>query len=150
VYAVGLLLNSRFDDLGDALEYAVAEELRGLAGPFITLLHRNEHLRHLTGVAHLVGLLTTVFLAETGSAPPAKQWNRSFTAEQRDVVTALPPVSATREGLLAFGIAVAELLVTRARPLYPQYGLRWPSELAQVAADRLESELGLAVGHWLH
>ena len=35
-------------------------------GPFISLLEREEHLRHLTGVPHLLGLLTTVFLAETG------------------------------------------------------------------------------------
>lgn len=96
LYSVGLLLSARFDDLGDALEYAVEEELRGLAGPFITLIQRNEHLRHLTGVSHLLGLLTTVFLAETGSPPPTKQWNSSFSPEQRDAVAALPPVSATR------------------------------------------------------
>jgi hypothetical protein len=69
-YSVGLLSSRQFDDLGDALEYAVEEQLRGLAGPFITLIQRNEHLRHLTGVPHIVGLLTTVFLAESGSPPP--------------------------------------------------------------------------------
>ena len=52
--------------------------------------------------------------------------------------------------MLTFGLAVAELLVTRARPLYPRYDRRWPKELAQVAADRLEAELGLAVRGWLH
>jgi predicted nucleotidyltransferase len=149
-YSVGLLSSAQFDDLGDALEYAVEEQFRGLAGPFITLIQRDEHLRHLTGVPHILGLLTTVFLAETGAPPPAKQWNGSFSAEQRDSVAALPPVSATREGVLSFGLAVAELLVTRARPLYPRYDRRWPKELAQVAADRLEAELGLAVRGWLH
>ncbi len=63
-YAVGMLSSVRFADLDDALEYAVAEMLRGLAGPFISLVARGEHLRHLTGVPHLIGLLTTVFLAE--------------------------------------------------------------------------------------
>jgi hypothetical protein len=149
-YAVGLLSTRRFDELGDALEYAVAEQLRGLAGPFISLIHRNEHLRHLSGISHIVGLLTTVFLAETGSAPPTKQWNPSFTAEQRESVAALPPVSATRDGVLGFGLALAELLVSRARPLYPRYGLRWPAELAQVAARRLNDELDLAVDGWLY
>jgi predicted nucleotidyltransferase len=150
-YSVGLLSSGQFDDLGDALEYAVEEELRGLAGPFITLIQRNEHLRHLTGVSHiLLGLLTTVFLAETGFPPPAKQWNQSFSAEQRYTVAALPPLSATREGILSFGLAVAQLAVTRARPLYPRYDRRWPDDLAQVAADRLEGELGLAVRDWLH
>jgi hypothetical protein len=145
-----MLSSQHFDDLGDALEYAVEEQLRGLAGPFISLIQRDEHMRHLTGVPHMLGLLTTVFLAETGSPPPAKHWNRTFNAEQRDAVATLPPVSATREGVLAFGIAVAELLVTRARSLYPRYERRWPKDLAQVAAGRLESELGLAARGWLH
>lgn len=149
-YSVGLLSSRKFDDLGDALEYAVEEELRGLVGPFITLIQRDEHMRHLTGVPHILGLLATVFLTETGSPPPAKQWNRSFSAQQRDIVAALPPVSATRDGVLSFGLAVAELLVTRARPLYVRYDRRWPGELAQVAADRLEGELGLDVRDWLH
>ena len=82
-YSVGLLSGSPFDELGDALEYAVVEQLRGMAGPFISLLQREEHLRHLTGVPHLLGLLTTVFLAETGSVPPGKHWNGTYTEEQR-------------------------------------------------------------------
>jgi hypothetical protein len=149
-YSVGLLSSRRFADLGGALEYAVEEQLRGLAGPFISLIHRDEHLRHLAGVPHLLGLLTTVFLAETGASPPAKHWNRTFTSEQRDVVAGLPPVSATREGILGFGLGVAELVVTRARPLYPRYELRWPRELAHVAAVRLQDELGLEVNGWLY
>lgn len=149
-YSVGLLASSPFADLRDALDYAVAEQLRGLAGPFISLIQRDEHLRHMTGVAHILGLLTTVFLAETGTSPPTKRWNPSFTTEQRGAVAALPPVSATREGVLAFGLAVAELLVTRARPLYPRYDLRWPTQLAQVAEERLHQELGLVVSGWLY
>jgi hypothetical protein len=149
-YTVGLLASGRFDDLGDALDYAVSEQLRGLAGPFISLIQRGEHVRHLSGVSHILGLLITVFLAETASPPTTKQWNRSLTAEQRDAVAALPPVSATREGVLGFGLALAELLVTRARPLYPRYDLRWPQELAQVAADRLQEQLDLRVSNWLY
>jgi predicted nucleotidyltransferase len=149
-FAVGMLSSRPFDDLGDALEYAVEEQLRGLAGPFISLIQRDEHMCHLAGVPHILGLLTTVFLAETGSPAPGKKWNPSFSAEQRATVAALPPVSATREGIISFGLAVAELVVTRSRPLYPHYGRRWPQELAQVAADRLEGQLGLAVRGWLH
>jgi predicted nucleotidyltransferase len=149
-YAVGLLASETFEDLGDALEYAVEEQLRGLAGPFITLIQRKEHLRHFTGVPHILGLLTTVFLAETESAPPAKQWNPCFSNEQRQAVADLPPVSATRDGVLSFGLAVAKLVVTRARPLYIRYERPWPGKLARVAADRLEAELGLSVRRWLY
>jgi hypothetical protein len=75
-YAVGMTSRTRFDDIRDALEYAVAEQLRCLAGPFISLIQRGEHLRHLSGIPHVLGLLMTVFLAETGLAPPTvKLWN---------------------------------------------------------------------------
>ena len=135
-YAVGLLSARRSTTSATALEYAVAEQLRGMTGPFISLLEREEHLRHLTGVPHLLGLLTTVFLAETGAVPPGKHWNGTYTEEQRAAVAALPPVSATREGLIAFGLGLAELLVTRARPLFPRYDLEWPDRPRRASPRR--------------
>ncbi len=149
-YAVGMLSTARFDDVADALEYAVAEQLRGLAGPFISLVQRNEHARHLSGVPHLLGLLTTVFLAELGSPPPGKHWNRTFTAEQLDAIAALPPVAATRERIIDFGLAVAELVVNRARPLFAETDRLWPGDLARVTADRLRLTLGVETGDWLY
>jgi hypothetical protein len=148
--AVGMLSGVRFADHRSALEYAVAEQLRGMAGPFISLIQREEHVRHLTGVAHLLGLLTTVFVAELGAAPLGKHWNDTLTEDQRAAVAALPPARATREDLLAFGLALAELLVTRARPLYPRYGLEWPADLAAVVAQRLRSTLQVDTGAWLY
>ena len=149
-YVVGLLTHNPFDDIGAALDYAVAEQLRGLAGPFISLVQRDEHLRHLTGVPHILGLLTTVFLAETGAPPPGKHWNRTFTEEQRAAAAALPPAGATRDGVVAFGLGVAELVVTRARPLYARYDLVWPRELAAVAAARVRDHLGIDTSDWLY
>jgi hypothetical protein len=149
-YTVGMLSSRQFTALGDALEYAVAEQLRGLAGPFISLIRRDEHLRHLTGLPHLLGLLTTVFLAETGAPPLGKHWNRTLTEEQRAAVAALPPVRATRDDIMTFGLALAELLVQRARRLYPRYGLTWPGDLACVVAMRLDECLSVDVRHWLH
>lgn len=149
-YQVGMLASTPFDDLGAALEYAVAEQLRGMAGPLISLIQREEHVKHLTGVPHLLGLLTTVFLAETGEVPPGKRWNGAYTEEQRAVVAALPPVSATHDGLLAFGLGLAEVLVTRARPLFDRYGQAWPTDLAQVAAARVHDQLGIDVSSWCY
>jgi hypothetical protein len=149
-YTVGMLSSRQFAAVGDALEYAVAEQLRGLAGPFISLIQRDEHLRHLAGLPHLLGLLTTVFLAETDAPPLGKHWNRTLTDEQRAAVAALPPVRATRDDILTFGLALAELLVQRARPLYPRYGLTWPGDLASVVARRLRECLRVDVHRWLH
>lgn len=149
-YMVGMLSSRRFDDVGEALAYAVEEQLRGLSGPFVSLILRDEHLRHLTGVTHIVGLLTTVFHAELGAAPAGKHWNRTFTDEQLAAAASLPPASATREGVMGFGLGVAQLMIERARPLYPSYGLDWPSDLAAVAADRLGSLLGVDARSWLY
>jgi hypothetical protein len=148
-YPVGFSA-ARFGDIRDALDYAVAEQLRGLAGPFISLVRRGEHLRHLTGVPHVLGLLTTVFLAETGQPPPAKAWNQTYTAEQRAAVAALPAVRATRESLVAFDLAVANLVVDRARPLFRQHDLDWPAGLARVAAARVRDGLGIETSDWLN
>jgi hypothetical protein len=148
-YPVGFS-SSRFDNIRDALEYAVAEQFRGLAGPFISLIQRGEHLRHLAGVPHVLGLLTTVFLAETGEAAPTKIWNRAYTEEQRDAVAALPAVRATRDDLIAFDLAIANLIVDRARPLFQQHDLDWPTDLARVAAARLRDELGIETTDWLN
>lgn len=149
-YAVGMISAARFGDIRDALEYAVAEQLRGLAGPFITLIRRGEHLRHLTGVPHVLGLLTTVFLAETGQAPPAKLWNLAYTGEQLGAVAALPSVRATADDLTAFGLGVAKLIVERGRPLFPHHDLVWPTGLARVAAVRIHDNLGIDTTDWLN
>jgi Nucleotidyltransferase domain len=147
-YPVGFS-STKFDNIRDALEYAVAELFRGLAGPFISLIQRGEHLRHLSGVPHVLGLLTTVFLAETGEAPPAKRWNQTYTAEQRDAVAALPAVRATRDDLVAFNLAVARQIVERARPLFRQHDLDWPAGLARVAAARIRDQLEIETTDWL-
>ncbi|HMJ79373.1 MAG TPA: hypothetical protein VK507_25535, partial [Iamia sp.] len=73
-----------------------------------------------------------------------------YTEEQRVAVAALPPVRATRADLIAFGLGLAELLVTRARPLFAARGLTWPADLAQVAATRVHTHLGLDLTLWLH
>jgi hypothetical protein len=150
-FSVGLLSGQKYEDVRDALEYAIAEQLRGLIGPFITFLQRDEHLFLFNGIPHILGALTTVFLAETGRVPPTgKRWNDTYTEEQRAAVAALPPVSATREGSIGFGLALAELLVTRARPLFERYDLVWPSDLAAVAAHRIHDQLDIDISSWCY
>ena len=150
-FAVGLISGQQYEDVGEALEYAVAEQLRGLAGPFITFLQREEHLFHFSGIPHILGVLTTVFLAESGRVPPTgKRWNEAYTEEQRAAVASLPPVSATRDGLISFGLALAELLLTRARPLFPRYDLAWPSDQACVTAKRVHDQLGIDISAWCY
>jgi hypothetical protein len=139
-FAVGLLSGQRYADHGGAVEYAVAEMLRGTAGPFVSFLERGEHVRHIAGCGHILGLLTTVMLAETES-PPAngKLLNSFLTDEQRACLESLPPLRATRADVAAFGLAVAGEVLRRARPLFTKYNLTWPTELEAVARDRVAS-----------
>jgi hypothetical protein len=44
---------------------------------------------------------------------------------------------------------VAELVVRRARPLYPRYGLTWPADFADVVCARLRDQLDIDAGTWL-
>ena len=54
-FAVGLLSGNRYNDYAPAVEYAVAETLRGVAGPFRTFLERGEHVAPHGGCAHMLG-----------------------------------------------------------------------------------------------
>lgn len=147
-WSVGL--QRGFADAGAALDYAVAEQLRGMCGPFVSLVARGEHLRHLTGVPHLLGLLMAVFLAELDTPMPGKLWNATFTDEQLATVAALPPVAANRDALVAFGLGIAEAVLSRARPEFARRGIEWPTALARVTAERLRDQLGLECSAWLH
>ena len=71
-----------------------------------------------------------------------------MTADQRAVIEALPPVTATYDSLLAFELALAEQTLTRARPLFDRFGLEWPVALEAVAAANLRDHLGVTVD-WL-
>ncbi len=150
-YAVGLLSGKQYEHVGEALEYAVSEQLRGMTGPLVTFLQQGEHLFLLNGIPHVLGALTTVFLAETGSVPPTgKHWNATYTEEQLSALAALPPLTATRESLLAFHLSLTDLVVTRARPLFDRYGQTWPTDHARVAAERVRDQLGIDVSGWCY
>lgn len=150
-FSVGLLSGQQYEDVGEALEYAVSEQLRGMAGPLITFLQRGEHLFLLNGLAHVLGAATTVFLAETGRVPPTgKRWSATYTDEQMAALAALPPLRATRESLLAFHLGLTELVVTRGRPLFDRYGQTWPADHARVAAERVRDQLDVDVSTWCY
>jgi hypothetical protein len=99
-YTVGKLSTARFADVADAL--STPSLSRSVVSPARS--SRSSSVASTSApscVPHLLGLLTTVYCAETG---------------------ARPPVGATREGVVGFGLAVAEQVVTRARPLFERCG----------------------------
>jgi hypothetical protein len=137
--------------LDAALDHAVAELLRGLCGPFVSLVQRDEHLRHVTlGLPHLLGLLTTVFLAELDAPMPAKLWSDVYTDEQLAAIAGLPPISMTRDAVVEFGLELAELTVTRGRSEFARRGLTWPTAFAATTARRLRESLDIDCADWLY
>lgn len=96
-YAVGLISGHRFTEQAEAVEYAVAELFRCLAGPFVTDNGRDEFIRPMTGCGHFLGLLTTVMYAESGAPPPsAKQTKR--TPHRRPTHCTSGVATAPRDG----------------------------------------------------
>jgi hypothetical protein len=145
---VGGLLHPTLDA---AVVHAVDELLRSLCGPFVSSVQRGDHVRNLTvGVPHLLGLLGGLFLAEQDTPMPPKQWSAVLTDEQQAAVAALPAVRAERDSMLAFGLALAELTLARARPELARRGLAWPDAFATATAARLSDVFGIDVGTWLH
>jgi hypothetical protein len=145
-----MMSGRRFTEFAPAVEYAVQERLRCLAGPGIRFSKRGDHVSHMGGLGHTMGLLTTVLLAETGVVPAdPRHPERDFTPEQRAVFTSLPPVTPTYDGLVNFEMALARETLTRARPLFTKYGLEWPTALEAVAARNVREHLGLEFD-WLH
>jgi Nucleotidyltransferase domain len=146
-FAAGL----HHDSLDDALEHTIVELLRGMCGPFVSLVQRDEHLRHVSiGLPHLLGLLTTVFLAELDAPMPVKLWSEVYTDEQLDLVASLPPLRAERESVIAFGLALAETTLTRARPEFARRAMEWPSAFAATTARRVREALTVDCSAWLY
>ncbi len=148
-FGVGMMSGRRFTDYGPALEYAVQERFRCLAGPGVRFLKRGDHLAHMGGLGHTIGLLTAVLLAETSVVPDDHRHpERCLNADQRSVINALPPVAPNYDSLLAFELALAEATISRARPQFERLGLDWPAALEAVAAANLTRHLGVEVD-WL-
>ena len=51
---------------------------------------------------------------------------------------------------IAFGLGLGELLVTRARPLYPRHDLVWPADLARSPPHVCRSSSASTTGAWLY
>jgi hypothetical protein len=149
-FAVGMMSGRRFTEFAPAVAYAVQERLRCLAGPGIRFTKRGDHVSHMSGIGHTIGLLTTVLLAENETVPKdSRHPERDLTDDQRAVFAALPPATMSYDGMLSFELALAEATLTRARPLFVRYGLEWPTALESVAARNTREQFGLTFD-WLH
>lgn len=148
-FTVGMMSGQRFTDYPAAVDYAVTERLRGLAGPLIRFLRRGDHVAHFIGLGHSLSLLITVLLAETETPITSRPPAGALTKEQKWLIANLPAAQPSFESLLAYELAVGAEVITRGRRLFTQYGREWPRPLEAVALANLRTHLHVSPA-WLH
>lgn len=125
----------------------LVQEFLRILGLLPVGIGREEYALGLTGIEHL-RRLTFDLMLEANAVPPSERGgalrrNPFLTDEQRTRMAAIPPLSATRESVIAGHLAFARLTLPIARSLSADTGAHWPAALEQATRLRLESALGL-------
>jgi predicted nucleotidyltransferase len=112
-------------------------------------LGREEYLVALWGIDLLRRLTVDLMLEENGVGPSerggALHLNQFLTEQQRRELESLPPLTATRDSLLAADQAIAAIFLPRARTLAGNIGMVWPEALEVAARKHLRAQLGLKI-----
>lgn len=107
---------------------------------------REEYINGVLGVFHLRNMLVELMIAET--AAPHRggilHLNRLITEEQKAILTAMPPLKAERDAMLAAYMAYAAAFLPRARRRAKALGVEWPERFEQITWARLGKTLNLA------
>jgi predicted nucleotidyltransferase len=131
----------------DRVQRLTLEFLRVL-GLLPVAIGRGEILLAVTGCGllrtHLVALfLETVAVVDRGGA---LKLNPLLSDGQRAALEGLPPVTATRESVVAFHRATAQAFLPCARALHAELRLEWPAKFERTTFAYLEHQLGLQIG----
>ncbi len=126
----------------EALEPIILEFLRVL-GLGAVVLNRREYIVSLDGMGLLRGMIVDLFMIENGRRRDrgVKRINQFLTDEQRTALEALPPLSATRDSLVAYMIAAAQLFLPRAQALANAQAATWPEDFLAATRAHLNREL---------
>ena len=124
---------------------ALTEEFLRISGMAPIALGREEYVVGVTGAGLLRGLLIELLIEEQAlpQPPGALHLSRLLSPEDMAMLAALPPATATQEGVLAANLACATVFLPRARALAACAGAVWPSDLEAAARARLRQALGV-------
>lgn len=124
---------------------ALAEEFLRVLGLLVTIAGREEWSQGVIGAGLLRGHLSSLLLEEAQVADPggALRLYCLLDREQRDVLTALPAVAATRASVIGCSVACAEVFLPRARALARDRGGAWPADLESSTLAHLKRHLGI-------
>jgi hypothetical protein len=117
---------------------ALTEEFLRVLGLLPVVVARGEWIVASDGAWLLRSFLVRLLVAENGEGvmTGVKRLNEKLTGEQRALVEGLPPIVATRDGVIAAHRAIAEAFLPRAR----QRATDWPAELEAATNAYLERE----------
>jgi len=121
------------------------EEFIRILGLLPLAAGREEYLNGVLGIFHLRNLLVGLLVEETGAPNRggALHLNRLITAEQKDLLVALPPPEPTREAMIEGHMAYAAAYLPRARRMAARLDVAWPERFEDVTWTRLQQTLGL-------
>ncbi len=115
----------------------VAEEFFALHLFLTMVVHREDWLLGVEGIATLRKLLYELDLEENGREPATSpaDWSGRLTPQQRTELLALPTGEATRDGVVSGHLEIREAFVTRGRQVL---GDAWPQALEQAVVAHVD------------
>jgi len=139
---------SAYEPSADRVLEIVNEFIRVL-GLLQVGIGREEYVLLEDGIGLLRRMTVDLMIEKNGIAPSARggalHLRRLLTPEQHALLSALPPVSATRESALAGHQALARLLLPLARDMAARAGAIWPSAFEEATRRHLARTIGLEI-----
>lgn len=123
------------------------EEFIRILGLLPLVMGREEYINGVTGLMHLRTLLIDLLIAEAGVPyrGGALTLNRRLTFEQRNLLTSLPPLIPTRDGVLEAHRGYASAYLHRARACAAAHDIAWPERFEDATLTHIGSTLGLRI-----
>ncbi|HEX5414974.1 MAG TPA: nucleotidyltransferase domain-containing protein [Chloroflexota bacterium] len=122
----------------------LVEEFWRVLGLFVVVAGRGEYLVAVDGVMLLRRYLIDLMLLENGARRGgALHLNKFLTSDQRRVLEALPPLSPSRESVIASNLAYARAFRPLARRLAAQHGLSYPEEFEKATIAHVAPSFSL-------
>lgn len=147
-------LNGRLRPPGEPLRpdpakvTSLTTEFLRVLGLLPVVLGREEYVVGASGAGLLRQMVIQLFLEDVAveDRGGALHLRTLLPAERLRQLAELPPLEASREGVLEAHLACARLFLPEARRLADRIGAEWPAPLEAALRRRLEDELNVTVG----
>jgi predicted nucleotidyltransferase len=124
---------------------ALGQEFMRVLGLLPVVVGRSEFVVGASG-AHLLRTMLIQLMVEDVAVEDrggALHLTALLPPERLRALTNLPPISATRDAVIAAHLSCAEIFLPLARDLYARCDLPWPAELEAALRSHLEATLSL-------